>query len=71
MKTNKPTREFWTVLMMVNVLGLIYPIHLLLGANSVDENLFATCVLVGSVFLLVAVDAVSIVVAEAVGTGKR
>ena len=56
---------------MVNVLGLIYPIHLLLRANSVDENLFATCVLVGSLFLLVVVDAVSIVVAEAFGTGKR
>jgi hypothetical protein len=71
MKTNKPTTEFWTVLTMVNVLGLIYPIHLLLRANRVDENLFATCVLVGSLFLLVVVDAVSIVVAEAVGTGKR
>ena len=70
MKTNKPTTEFWTVLAMVNVLGLIYPVHLLLRANSVGENLFATCVLVGSLFLLVVVDAVSIVVADAVGTGK-
>jgi len=71
MKTNKPTTEFWTVLTMVNVLALTYPIHLLLRANNVDENLFASCVLVGSLFLLVVVDAVSIVVAEAVGTGKR
>ena len=70
MKRSKPTTEFWTVLTMVNLLGLIYPIHLLLRANNVDENLFATCVLVGSLFLLVVVDAVSIVVAEAVGTGK-
>ena len=53
MKTNKPTTEFWTVLTMVNVLAPIYPIHLLLRANSVVENLFATCVLVGSLFLLV------------------
>ena len=71
MKRNKPTTEFWTMLTMVNVLGLIYPIHLQLRANNVDENLFATCVLVGSLFLLVVVDAVSIVVAEAVGTDKR
>ena len=56
---------------MVNLLGLIYPISPLLRANSVDENLFATCVLVGSLFLLVVVDAVSIVVAEALGTVKR
>jgi hypothetical protein len=71
MKTNKPTTEFWTVLTMMNVLALVYPIHLLLRANNVDGNLFATCVLVGSLFLLVVVDAVSIVVAEVVGTGKR
>ena len=71
MKRSKPTIEFWTVLTMVNLLGLIYPIHLLLRANNVDENLFATCVLVGALFLLLVVDAVSIVVAEAVGTGRR
>jgi len=71
MKRSKPTTEFWTVLTMVNVLGLIYPIRLLLRANSIDENLFATGVLVGALFLLVVVDALSIVVEEAVGTGKR
>ena len=71
MKTNRATTEFWTVLTMVNLLGLTYPVHLLLRANSVDESLFATCVLVGSLFLLVLVDAVSIVVAETAGTGKR
>ena len=71
MSTNKPTTEFWTVLTMVNVLALIYPIHLLLRAKNVDENLFAACVLVGSVLLLVVVDAVGIVAADAAGTGKR
>ncbi|MGC2477789.1 MAG: hypothetical protein WA485_25850 [Candidatus Sulfotelmatobacter sp.] len=71
MKRSKPTTEFWTVLAVVNVLALIYPIHLILHANSVDENLFASGVLLGSLFLLVVVDAVSIVVTEAVGTGKR
>ena len=70
MKTNKPTTEFWAVLTMVNVLALIYPIHLLLRAVSVDENLFATFVLVGSLFLLVVVDAVSIVIAGGFGTSK-
>ena len=70
MKTNKPTTEFWAVLTMVNVLALIYPIHLLLRAVSVDENLFATFVLVGSLFLLVVVDAVSIVIAGSLGTGR-
>jgi hypothetical protein len=71
MKRSKPTTEFWTVLTMVNLLGLLYPIHLQLRANSVDENLFATFVLVGSLFLLAVLDAVSIVFADAVGTDKR
>lgn len=71
MKTNKQTTEFWTVLTMVNVLALIYPIHLMHGVQNADETLFAALVLIGVVFLLITVDAVSIAVADAVGTGKR
>jgi hypothetical protein len=43
----------------------------LLRANSVDENLFATFVLIGSSFLLLVVDALSIAVADAFGAGKH
>jgi hypothetical protein len=71
MKRSKPTGEFWTMLTIVNVLGLTYPVKLLLHANSLDENLFANCVLIGSLFLFVVVDAVTIVIAEAVGPCKR
>jgi len=71
MKTGEPSRQFWTVLTVTNLLGLIYPIRLLLHANSVDDNLFATCVLLISLFLLVVVDGIGIVVADAVSTGKR
>jgi len=52
-------------------LALIYPINFLLRANSVDENLFATFVLIGSSFLLLVVDALSIAVADAFGAGKH
>ena len=71
MKKKKPTPQFWTVLVMLNVLALMYPIKLLVRANSLDENLFATCVLVASLFLLVVVDAVSIMIADSVGTVMR
>ena len=71
MKKKKPTPQFWTVLAMLNVLALMYPIKLLVRANSLDENLFATCVLVASLFLLVVVDAVSIMIADSVGTVMR
>lgn len=59
------------VLALVDVLALIYPINLLLRAKSVDENLFATFVLIASVFLLALVDATSIVAVDAAGTSKH
>ena len=71
MKRNKSSRGLWMVLALVNVLALIYPINLSLRAKSVDESLFATFVLVAVVFLLALVDAVSIVTADAVGTGRH
>jgi hypothetical protein len=71
MKRNKSSRGLWMVLALVNVLALIYPINLSLRAKSVDESLFATFLLVAVVFLLALVDAVSIVTADAVGTGRH
>jgi hypothetical protein len=71
MKRNKSSRELSIVLALVNVLALLYPINLFLRAKSVDENLFATFVLIASVFLLALLDAISIVTTDAVGTGKQ
>ncbi len=71
MKTNKSTTRFWTLLPMVNVLALIYPIHLLRRANSAGEDCFATCAFIGSVFLLMVVNALSIVAADPFGAGKH
>jgi len=71
MKTDKSRRDLWIVLALANVLALVCPINLSLRATSVDENLFATFVLIASVFLLALVDAISIVAADAVGTGKH
>jgi len=71
MKRNKSNSKFWPVLTTVNIVTLVYPINLLLRANSVDENLFAAFALIGLVFLLMVVDAVSILVAEEVGITRR
>jgi len=71
MKNKTPTREFWKVLATGNVLALFYPIGLLHRAESADETLFATIVLVGFVFVLAVVDALSIVAADVLGTNKR
>ena len=71
MKSDKSRRDLWMVLALVNVLALVYPINLSLRAKSVDENLFATFVLIASIFLLALVDAISIVAADAASTGKN
>jgi len=71
MKTDKSRRDLWIVLALVNVLALVYPINLSLRAKSVDENLFATFVLIASIFLLALVDAISIVAADAASTGTN
>ena len=70
MRRNKASRASWLILALVNVLALMYPINLMLRAKSIDENLFATFALIASVLLLALVDAISIVTADAVGTGK-
>lgn len=48
----------------LNVLALTYPINLLIHAESTGGHLFAAFALVGLVFLLAVIDAVSIVVAD-------
>jgi hypothetical protein len=67
MKRNKPTTNFWATLATVNVLALMYPINLLHRADSADETLFAVFALIGSLFVLMVVDAVSIVIADVIG----
>ncbi len=71
MKRNKPTAQFWIVLGAVNVAALAYPINLLHRAETNDEDLFAAFAVIGVVFLLMLIDAVSIVVADLTGTSKR
>ena len=68
---NEPSMQFWIVLGTVNLLTLIYPVILLHRAKSVEEDIFANLVLIGSLLLLAVVNAVSMVVAGVVGTGKR
>jgi hypothetical protein len=63
--------RLWTVLGAVNLLTLLFPLILLHRAKSVEEDLFANLVLIGSLLLLAVVNVVSIVVAGEAGTGKR
>jgi hypothetical protein len=71
MKTNEPSVQFWAVLGVVNILTLIYPVILLHRVKSVEDDIFANLVLLGSLLLLAVVNAVSIVIAQAAGADKR
>jgi hypothetical protein len=70
MKKNHNSR-FWMILATINVLTVVYPVHLLAQAEDSDEKALAVFAIAGIAFLLMVVDAVSIVVAEAIGETKR
>lgn len=70
MERKKSHTRFWTVLASINVLTLIYPMDLLHCAKSGDESPFGAILLIGLVFLLVVVDAVSILAADLIGNSK-
>jgi len=67
MKKDKPSTDFWGVLATVNVLALMCPIMLLHRADSADETLFAVFALMGSLFVVMVIDIVTILVADVIG----
>jgi hypothetical protein len=71
MKRRAPNTQFLTALAAVNVLALLYPTSLLLHAKNAYENLLATVALIGFVFALAVVDAISILVADVLDIRKR
>ena len=64
MVKNGSTNRFWFILTAINLLALSYPMILLHRAGTMDTQLLATFVLIGCVFLLTVIDAVSIVIVD-------
>jgi hypothetical protein len=63
MKAHKPTTRFWTVLVILNVLAIVYPLGLCLHSDSADGQLLATFALLGVGFFLAIGDTVGILLA--------
>lgn len=63
MKAKRPTSHFWTVLVIVNVLAILYPLGLSMRSDSADSQLLATLALLGVGFFLAITDTVSILLA--------
>jgi hypothetical protein len=60
MLNKKPSHQFWLLLGMLNILALVYPTNLYLGADNDLEQLLGIFVLIGAGLLLVIIDMVSI-----------
>jgi hypothetical protein len=71
MEKKPSSKLFWPVLAIFNVLAMSYPVVLSHQAVSTDAQLLATLLLLGCVFVLVVVDAVSILMAEEFDELKR
>ena len=63
MKAKRPTSRFWTVLTVINVLAIMYPLRLCLGGDGADTQLLATLALLGAGFFLAITDTISILLA--------
>ena len=55
--------RFWTILAMINIAVMIYPVELYFQADNSDAQFFAAIVLLGAAFLLAITDTVSAIVA--------
>jgi hypothetical protein len=71
MKRLKSKKTLWIRLATIHIVSLIYPVNLVHAAKSVDQNFFAAGGLIGVMFVLVVIDAVSIVVVNADTSEER
>jgi hypothetical protein len=63
MRPRSQKARFWTILAMINIVAMVYPVTLYFQADNSDAQLFATIVLLGAAFLLAITDTVSAIVA--------
>jgi len=61
-KKSSKTR-FWSILVVLNLLTLVYPVSLLLGCDDDTARLFAVVVLMAESMFLFVADAISFVFA--------
>ncbi len=63
MKHERQKARFWTILAVINIVAMTYPVTLYFQADNGDTQFFATIVLFGTAFLLAITDTVSAIVA--------
>jgi hypothetical protein len=63
MRQRSQKARFWTILTMINIVAMVYPVKLYFQADNGDAQFFAAIVLLGAAFLLAITDTVSAIVA--------
>ena len=60
MAKNNSREKFWTILITINLLGILYPMGSLFHADSIDQRIVAAVIVGGVLFLLGIIDAIAI-----------
>ncbi len=63
MTRNRSKARFWTILGIVNLLTLLCPVSMLLGADTQDGNIVGVVALFGVGLTLVVADMISVILA--------
>jgi hypothetical protein len=63
MSRPKQKTKFWAILFLVNLAGIVYPISLCTNAESIEQQISALLVVVGTGLVLAAVDAACALIA--------
>ncbi len=63
MSKNRSKARFWTTLTAINLMMLVYPVCMLLGADSQEATFMGIVVLTGVVLVVAIADIVSVLLA--------
>lgn len=63
MRRSKSKSQFWTVLALVNLLVVIYPVSLLLGSDTPDGTMLGVVALCGAGLVLGIADIIGVLLA--------
>ncbi|MGC2108366.1 MAG: hypothetical protein WA655_02545 [Candidatus Korobacteraceae bacterium] len=63
MTRNRSKARFWTILALVNLLTLVYPVSMVLGADAQDGTVVGVIALFGVGLVLAVADMISVLLA--------
>ena len=65
MARKRPKTQFWLILLLINIAAMIYPVAMMVQADSSESRIYALLAALGVVFMLALINWVSTVIAYA------